>query len=60
MHMFYVLCSLYAPIYQEKFQVGVNLLGNKYILILILILILIQGEYGYFTHHNLERISRGT
>ena len=26
----YVLCSLYAPIHQSKFQVGVNLLGNKY------------------------------
>jgi len=24
------LCSLYAPIHQNKFQVGVNLLGNKY------------------------------
>src|SRR4029434_1670648 len=24
------LCSLYAPIHQSKFQVGVNLLGNKY------------------------------
>src|SRR4029434_6989000 len=38
--MFYVMCStyrvcmflclLYAPIHQNKFQVGVNLLGNKY------------------------------
>ena len=36
---FYVLCYLYAPTYQEKFQVGVNLLGNKHFLILILILI---------------------
>ena len=37
--MFYVMCStycvcmflclLYAPIHQKKFQVGVNLLGNK-------------------------------
>ena len=27
--MFYVVCYLYAPSYQEKFQVGVNLLGNK-------------------------------
>ena len=26
----YVLCSLYAPLHQNKFQVGVNLLGNKY------------------------------
>ena len=26
----YVLCLLYAPIHQSKFQVGVNLLGNKY------------------------------
>src|SRR4029434_8993673 len=25
----YVLCLLYAPIHQKKFQVGVNLLGNK-------------------------------
>ena len=24
------LCLLYAPIHQNKFQVGVNLLGNKY------------------------------
>src|SRR4029434_11157427 len=24
------LCSLYAPLHQNKFQVGVNLLGNKY------------------------------
>ena len=24
------LCSLYAPMHQNKFQVGVNLLGNKY------------------------------
>ena len=24
------LCSLYAPTHQNKFQVGVNLLGNKY------------------------------
>ena len=36
--MFYVVCYLYAPSYQEKFQVGVNLLGNKHFLILILIL----------------------
>ena len=36
--MFYVVCYLYAPLYQEKFQVGVNLLGNKHFLILILIL----------------------
>src|SRR4029434_2877011 len=38
--MFYVMCNtycvcmflclLYAPIHQNKFQVGVNLLGNKY------------------------------
>ena len=38
--MFYVMCStycvcmflclLYVPIHQNKFQVGVNLLGNKY------------------------------
>ena len=33
--MFYVLCM---HLYQGKFQVGVNLLGNKYFLILILIL----------------------
>src|SRR4029434_5432291 len=26
---FYVLCLLYAPSHQKKFQVGVNLLGNK-------------------------------
>jgi len=26
----FILCSLYAPIHQNKFQVGVNLLGNKY------------------------------
>jgi len=25
----FILCSLYAPIHQNKFQVGVNLLGNK-------------------------------
>ena len=36
--MFYVVCYLYAPIYEEKFQVGVNLLGNKHFLILILII----------------------
>ena len=36
--MFYVVCYLYAPSYQEKFQVGVNLLGNEHFLILILIL----------------------
>ena len=23
------LCLLYAPLHQKKFQVGVNLLGNK-------------------------------
>ena len=28
--VFVFLCLLYAPIYQSKFQVGVNLLGNKY------------------------------
>ena len=33
--MFYVVCYLYAPLYQEKIQVGVNLLGNKHFLILI-------------------------
>ena len=33
--MFYVVCYLYAPLYQEQFQVGVNLLGNKQYLILI-------------------------
>ena len=27
---FYVYVLLYAPIHQNKFQVGVNLLGNKY------------------------------
>jgi len=26
----FILCSLYAPIHQNRFQVGVNLLGNKY------------------------------
>jgi len=26
----FILCSLYAPIHQNTFQVGVNLLGNKY------------------------------
>jgi len=26
----FILCSLYAPIHQNKFQVGGNLLGNKY------------------------------
>jgi len=26
----FILCSLYAPVHQNKFQVGVNLLGNKY------------------------------
>src|SRR4029434_547690 len=26
---FYVVCLLYAPSHQKKFQVGVNLLGNK-------------------------------
>src|SRR4029434_8310233 len=26
---FYVLCLLYAPSHQKKFQVSVNLLGNK-------------------------------
>ena len=27
---YFVLCLLSAPIHQNKFQVGVNLLGNKY------------------------------
>jgi len=26
----FIFCSLYAPIHQNEFQVGVNLLGNKY------------------------------
>ena len=42
--MFYVVCYLYAPIYQEKFQVGVNLLGNKHFLILI-----DSDDYSLFT-----------
>ena len=43
----YVLCSLYAPIHQSKFQVGVNLLGNKYSNTLILILILTIPYLNY-------------
>ena len=43
--MFYVVCYLYAPSYQEKFQVGVNLLGNKHFLILIWVCETMCGYY---------------